>query len=175
MLRARPDTSSLRRIVGAWIDAPSWRGMATVAAIAVTAILMFKLGIWYFVALIAVYAVIDILQRLEEKREARNMMAILAATGCWAHSVTFRSRKRHCERAAWIARKLGWIPRPIRREGWGRRSIYFVPGASAAPLSNLLQALSREKLVTHIALPPALPKLGRRHTDQSYREAGWGI
>lgn len=141
---------------------PSTRTLITIAAIVVTAVLILELGVWYFAGLIVLYAALDVAQRLEERRSARTMMAILRTTGRRAKAISFRGQARHCERAAWVARELGWLAQPMVRERLRRHSIRFLPVQSAAPLSALLQALDRDKLITRIRVPEYLPKVGSR-------------
>ncbi len=137
---------------------PSARVLVTVAGIVVTAVLMLELGAWYFVALVALYAGLDVAERLEERRSGRTMAAILRTTGRRARSISFGGGVRHCERAAWIAREMGWLAQPMVRQRLRRHSIRFVPAQSSAPLSALLQALERDKLITRIHVPEYLPK-----------------
>lgn len=141
---------------------PSTRVLVTVAGIVVTAVLMLELGAWYFVALIALYAGLDVAERLEERRDGRTMASILRTTGRKARSVSFNGRARHCERAAWIAREMGWLAQPMVRRRPLRHSIRFVPVQSSAPLSALLQALDRDKLITRLRVPDYLPKAASR-------------
>ena len=166
---------AVRRAAGGWYRKPSSRTVATIAAIVVTAVLILEWGIWYFAALIALYAALDIAQRLEERRDARTMMAILRTTGRKARAVAFTGQARQCERAAWIAREMGWRAQPLVRERLRRHSIRFLPVQSAAPLSALLQALDRDKLITRLHVPEYLPKSGTRVRVQGFNEAGHGI
>jgi hypothetical protein len=157
---------ALRRALASWNRMPSSRTVATIAAIVITAVLILEWGIWYFAALILLYAGLDIAQRLEERRDARTMMAILRTTGRKARAVAFVGHARHCERAAWIAREMGWLAQPMVRERLRRHSIRFVPVPSSAPLSALLQALDRDKLITRLQVPAYLPKAGSRLAAQ---------
>jgi hypothetical protein len=147
--------------------APSARIVATTAAIVVTTVLILEWGVWYFAGLIALYIALDIAQRLEERREARTMMAILRTAGRRAAGIWFKASERHCEQAAWIARELGWQAEPLLRHRIGRYSIRFLPAPSAAPLSTLLQALDRDKLISRIRVPDYLPKTGDRRNAAS--------
>lgn len=140
--------------------APPARTITTAAVIIITAILILQWGIWYFAGLILLYVALDIAQRIEDRRAARTMMAILRTAGRKAESVLFVGQTRHCERAAWIARELGWLVQPMMRDGFWRRSVCLLPVGSAAPLSTLLQALQRGGLVTNIAIPDHLPRMG---------------
>ena len=150
---------------------PSWRTVATVAGMVVTAVLILELGIWYFIGLIALYAALDVAQRAEMRRDARNRMAILASVGHHAPGIFFAGHARHCHQAAWVAKQLGWIAGPMAREGVLRRSVRFrcVPGA--APLDTLLDALNDEKLATRIRLLDAAPSFGRRLSEHGFWEA----
>ena len=152
-------------------SAPSWRTVATVAGIVVTAVLILELGIWYFIGLLAIYGALDVAQRAETRRDARNRMAILTAVGHHAPSIFFAGHARHCRRAAWVAKRLGWIAGPMAREGILRRSVRFryVPGA--APLNTLLEALDGERLATRIRLLDFAPSFGRRLSEQGFWEA----
>lgn len=161
-----------RRPIDRWERLPSARTTVTVAAIVVTAVLILELGIWYFAGLILLYAALDVAQRLEERRNARAMVAILRAAGRKAQAVTFLGQARHCERAAWVAREQGWFVGPIARMRPWRHSIQFLPISSAAPLSALLQALHREGLVTRLHVPDYLPKAQPGRDEQALGR-GW--
>ena len=131
----------------------------------VTAVLILEWGIWYFAGLVLLYVALDIVQRIEDRRDARIMMSILRTAGRKAEAVLFVGEVRHCERAAWLARELGWLVQPIARAGLWRRSVRMVPVGSAAPLSTLLQALQRGQLVTRLSVPEYLPKMGRSRSS----------
>lgn len=143
----------------------------TVAAIVVTAILILEWGVWYFAGLVLLYTGLDLAQRLETRRNASTMVAILRSAGRRAQAVTFIGAARHCERAAWIARELGWLAGPMARTRLMRRSIQFLPASPAAPLSSLLQALHREGLITRLNVPEYLP---RTSTDRPGSDLGPG-
>lgn len=130
----------------------------TVAAIVVTAILILEWGVWYFAGLVLLYAALDIAQRLETRRNASTTVAILRSAGRGARAVTFIGAARHCERAAWLARELGWLAGPMVRMRLMRHTIQFLPASKAAPLSALLQALHREGLITRLQVPDYLPR-----------------
>ncbi|MGE5722388.1 MAG: hypothetical protein ACM3YM_07985, partial [Sphingomonadales bacterium] len=66
LARRRPDSR--------W-SLPAWRTNATFGAVAITFVLMLKLGAWFPVGLIAVYAALDGAQRLRTRRDARSRMA----------------------------------------------------------------------------------------------------
>jgi hypothetical protein len=174
MLRVPQARPSSRRAALGW-SLPSARTVAIAAAIVITAVLILELGIWYFVGLIAIYAALDVAQRAEVKRDARIRMAIMGAAGQQAGSIAFFGLARHCHRAAWVARQLGWHPTPLTREGWLRRSIRFRFAPGAAPLSAVLDALNEERLATDIRLRNFAPSFGRRLAEQSYWDAGDGI
>lgn len=161
---------SSRSPLKAWNNVPSARNVATAAGIVVTAVLMLELGIWYFVLLVALYAALDLTQRTESRRDARIRLAIMTSVGQEARAVLFVGPSRHCEEAAWAARRLGWLVCPIRRESLWRHSIRFKSVAGASPLSHLLEALNEERLATRIHLPDTTPSFGRRLLEQSYWE-----
>src|SRR3990170_2965410 len=94
--RNRMRLEALRRAFLGWKRVPSARTVATIAAIVVTTVLILELGIWYFAGLIALYVALDVAQRLEERRDARTMMAILRTTGRKARAISFRGHARHC-------------------------------------------------------------------------------
>jgi hypothetical protein len=152
--------------------APSIRTIVTVAAVVVTAVLMLKLGIWYFAGLLGIYGALDVTQRLEARRDARVRLAIMTAVGHPARSVSFRGLARHCHHAGWIAKRLGWLACPMVRESFWRHSIQFKSVRGAAPLNMLLQALNEEKLATRIRLPAAAQSFAQRLSQQSFWEAG---
>jgi len=151
---------------------PSWRTVATVAAIVVTAVLILELGVWYFVALIAIYAALDVAQRQEMRREAHKRMVILNSVGQSARSVAFFGLARHCQQAAWVAKRLGWIACPMVRERLLRHSVRFKYAPGAAPLTDLLKALDAERLATSIDLLEQVPSFGRKLSEQSLWDAG---
>ncbi len=145
---------------------PSWKMLGTIAAIAVTAVLILEFGIWYFACLIAIYGLLDVAERLELRREARNRAAILEATGRKVPSIGYVGSGRNCQKAAWLARRLGWIACPMHRDGLLRRSVRFRRIASSQPASALLQELHEAKLATRIRLPNRAPSYGRRLIEQ---------
>jgi hypothetical protein len=146
------------------------RTIVTVAAVVVTAVLMLKLGVWYFAGLVAIYAALDIAQRLEVRRDARVKMAIVRVTGHQPRSVSFRGLARHCHHAGWVAKRLGWLACPIVRETFWRHSIQFKSVRGAAPLSVLLQALNEEKLATRVRVPETAPSYGQNLAKQGQWE-----
>lgn len=145
---------------------PSWKMLATIAAIVITALLILEFGIWYFACLIAIYVLLDVAERLELRREARNRAAILEATGRQVPSIGYVGSGRSCQKAAWLARRLGWIACPMRRDGMLRRSVRFRRVANSRPASALLQELHEAKLATRIRLPVQAPAFGRRLAEQ---------
>jgi len=138
----------------------------------VTAVLMMKLGIWYFAALIAIYGGLDVAQRIDTRRDARIRLAIMAAMGHQARNVSFRGLARHCHHAGWVAKRLGWLACPMVRDNFWRHSIQFKSVRGAAPLSVLLQALNEEKLATRIHVPDTAPSFGRRLAQQGWDTGG---
>jgi hypothetical protein len=151
----------------------SWRGMATVAVVVVTTLLILKLGIWYFVGLVAVYVGLDVAQRLKTRREGRNSRAIAAVREQSARTITFNGRRWHCGRAARVAHQCGWIAQPMQRGGWWRSTIRFRHARRATSAAELLEALSSAKLATRIAIRDAVP-LGSP-PRQSARDLGRDI
>lgn len=170
MTSSRHDKLSTRNPLKAWDNAPSARNVATAAAIVVTAVLMLELGIWYFVLLVALYAALDLVQRTQSRRDAHIRLAIMTSAGQEARAVLFVGPSRHCEEAAWAARRLGWLVCPMERESLWRNSIRFKSVAGALPLSHLLEALNEERLATRIHLPDTTPSFGRRLLEHSYSE-----
>lgn len=150
----------------------SWRGMATVAVVVVTTLLILKLGIWYFVGLVAVYVGLDVAQRFTARREWRNSRAIAAVREQSARTITFNGRRWHCGRAARVAHQCGWIAQPMERGGWWRSTIRFSHARRATSAAELLEALSSAKLATRIAIRDAVPlgspaRQGSRDLDRS--------
>src|SRR5262245_48481450 len=68
---------------------PSARTIATISGVVVTAVLMLELGIWYLVALVVIYAALDLVQRAETRRDARLRIAILNSVGQTARCLRF--------------------------------------------------------------------------------------
>jgi hypothetical protein len=137
--------------------APSWRGLATVAVVVVTTLLILKLGIWYFVALVAVYVGLDVAQRFKARREERNSEAISAVREQSAQTIIFSGRRWHCGRAARVAHQCGWIAQPLQPGGLWRSTIRFRHARRATSAAELLEALSSAKLATRIAIRDAVP------------------
>jgi hypothetical protein len=150
---------------------PSARSIITIAAVIVTAVLMMKLGIWYFAGLVAIYGALDIAQRIDSRRDAKVRLAIMTAVGHPARGVEFRGLARHCHHAGWVAKRLGWLACPMVRENLWRHSIQFKSVRGAAPLNVLLQALNEEKLATRIKIPATAQSYGSRLAQESYWEA----
>ncbi|MDB5697434.1 MAG: hypothetical protein JWN69_238 [Alphaproteobacteria bacterium] len=148
----------------------SWRGMATVAVILVTTLLILKLGIWYFVGLVAVYLALDVAQRFEARREARNSAVISAARERATETIMFSGPRWHCARAARVAHQCGWIAQPMRRGRLWRASIRLCHARRATPAAELLEALRNAKLATRIALAVALPATAAGLARQSFRD-----
>jgi hypothetical protein len=157
-------------LVGA-ISTPSLWTVVVVAAIVVPALLILDLGPWYLIGLLAIYAALDIAQRADMRRDARNRLAILAASGQDAPSVRFVGSARHCRRAAWLAKRLGWFVCPIERERMFRHSIRFRCVSGSSSLNMLLDALNGAKLATRIRLLDVVPSFGRRLSEQGLWEA----
>ena len=154
---------------------PGWRTVVTIAAITITAILMLEFGVWYFVALIAIYGVLDVGERLGLRRDARNHSAILATNGHPARSVGFIGSARHCQRAARVAKHMGWIACPMHRCGVLRHRMRLRHVRGAATLNALLEALLEAGLATRIRVPnsaEAPPSLARQLAERGYWDAG---
>lgn len=151
-----------------------WRTMATVAVVVVTTLLIFKLGIWYFVGLVAVYVAIDVAQRLKTRREGRNSKAISVVREQSARTITFNGPRWHCGRAARVAHQCGWIAQPMQRGGLWRSTIRFRHARRATSAAELLEALSSAKLATRIAVRDAVPQ-GASRPPQSARHFGRDI
>ena len=154
---------------------PSWRTVGTVAAIVVTAILFLELGIWALIALFALYGALDLAQRAELRRDARNRLMIRSAIGQVARCVAYLGPARYCNRAAWVAKRLGWIVCPMVRATLWRHSVRFRAAPGAAPLSSLLQALNDEKLATRIDLRGVAPNFARKLAEQGFWQVGRDI
>ena len=160
---------------------PSWRTIATVTAIVITALLILQFGVWYFVGLIAIYGLLDISERMELRRDARNRAAILSSIGQHVPSIGYVGSARHCQKAAWVAKRLGWIACPMRREGVVRFAVRFKRVPGSGPPNALLEALHEARLATRIRLPESAPSFGRRLSerghwvDQAYWDAGRDI
>ena len=148
--------------------------MATVAVVVVTTLLILKLGIWYFVGLVAVYVGLDVAQRLETRREGRNSKAISAVREQSAQTITFNGPRWHCGRAARVAHQCGWIAQPMQRGGLWRSTIRFRHARRATSAAELLEALSSAKLATRIAIRDAVPQDSPR-PRQSFRDLDRGI
>ena len=149
--------------------------MATIVAIVITVVLILQFGVWYFVGLIAIYGLLDISERMELRREARNRAAIISSVGRQAPSIGYVASGRHCQKAAWVAKRLGWIACPLRKEGLFRYAVRFkrVPGSNQ--VSALLEALHEAKLATRIRLPQPPASFGQRLSEQGYWDAGLDI
>ena len=156
-----PQTGPEKRSLLGVVSTPSWWTIGTVAAIVIPALMILDLGPWYLVGLLGIYAALDVAQRVDMRRGARNRMTILAAAGQEAPSVTFIGSARHCRQAAWLARKLGWYVCPIAREQMFRHSIRFRNTSGAAPLHMLLEALDGKRLATRIRLRNTAPSFGK--------------
>lgn len=141
---------------------PSAKALMTAAGVVLTAVLMLELGVWYFVALLALYAALDIAQRSEARRAARVHMAVVASIGHRAGTLRFAGTPGDCEAAAWAARNLGWMVSPMQRERFWRRSVRFTHMSGASPLSYLLEALADKGLVRDVDIRQPLPSFGRR-------------
>jgi hypothetical protein len=141
----------------------------------VTAVLILELGFWALVSLFAIYGALDIAQRAEVRRDARNRLMIRNSIGQQAQTVTYLGPARYCNRAAWVAKQLGWIACPMVRASLWRHSIRFRTAAGAAPLSSLLEALNQEKLATRIDLRGFAPSFARKLAEQGFWEAGRDI
>lgn len=137
--------------------------------VVVTTLLILKLGIWYFVGLVAVYVALDVAQRLKARREARNSKAISAVREQSARTVTFSGPRWHCGRAARIAHQCGWIAQPMERGGLWRSTIRFRHARRATSAAELLEALSSAKLATRITIRDAGPH-GPPPPRQSFRD-----
>jgi len=172
--RGRKRPNVLRHLIARRPALPSSRVVATVATVTITAVLILEWGFWYFAVLIFLYIALDVVQRLEERRTARVMMGILRTAGRSARAVEFRGLLRHCERAAWIGRELGWTVQPVIRLRPWKAAVRLLPAGSTVPLSGLLQALDRAELVTRLQLPERLPKLGCE-AQRELHESGAGI
>lgn len=142
--------------------------MATVLAIVITAVLILEFGVWYFVGLIVIYGLLDISERTELRREARNRAAILSSVGQQVPSIGYLGSARHCQKAAWVAKRLGWIACPMQREGMLRYTVRFRRDAGSGQLSALLEALHEAKLATRIRLPESAPSFGQRLSEHSH-------
>lgn len=173
--RGRRHPNVWRQLLARRPALPSARVVATVATVAITAVLILEWGFWYFAVLILLYVALDVVQRLEERRTAKVMMGILRTAGRSARAVEFRGLLRHCERAAWIGRELGWTVQPMVRLRPWKSAVRLLPGGSIVPLSGLLQALDRAELITRLGLPDRLPKLGRDAVQRDFHESGAGI
>jgi hypothetical protein len=143
--------------------------MATAAVVVVTTLLILKLGIWYFIGLVAVYVGLDLAQRLNGRREARNSKAISTVRGQPTRTVTFSGPRWHCSRAARVAHQCGWIAQPMQRGGLWRSTIRFRHARRATSAAELLEALSSAKLATRIAIRDAAADDASR-PRQSLRE-----
>lgn len=152
----------------------SWRSMATVAVVVVTTLLILKLGIWYFVGLVAVYVGLDVAQRLKTRREGRNSKAISVVRAQSAQTITFNGPRWHCGRAARVAHQCGWIAQPMQRGGLWRSTIRFRHARRATSAAELLEALSSAKLATRIAIRDAATQ-GPSRPRQSSRDIGRDI
>lgn len=157
------------------LTSPSWRTIATVAAIVVTAVLILEFGIWALVSLFAIYGALDVAQRIEMRRDAHNRLMIRNAVGQLTRSITYRGSARYCNRAAWVAKRLGWIACPMVRASLWRHSIRFRVAPGAAPLSVLLEALNQEKLATRIELRGFVPSFAHKLAEQGFWEVGKDI
>jgi hypothetical protein len=152
----------------------SWRSVATVAVVVITTLLILKLGIWYFVGLVAVYVGLDVAQRLKTRREGRNSKAIAIVREQPAQTITFNGARWHCGRAARVAHQCGWIAQPMQRGGLWRSTIRFRHARRATSAAELLDALSSANLATRIAIRDAVPP-GSQPPRQSFRDTGRGL
>jgi hypothetical protein len=146
--------------------------IAIAVGVVVTAVLIFELGIWYFFAMLGLYAAIDIVHRLEERRNARLQMAILASADHDGRDVLFVGSARKCQEAAWLAKGLGWLACPMVQQRPWRHSVRLKQVPGATQLRALLQGLNEQRLAARIRLPGNARTFGQRLAEQTFQELG---